>query len=1439
MIHSHNKPASITTVGVPKKDGNLYSTEEHRSITGFDLDAILNSADKPDIINIELIWQQWASRFNDTTTFSPRWTEQAVRQTELQVKDRADLVIHLELTSFRRCDVTTEQFCESVRSAYDGGGRGIDFYDTHLADTMGIWPQIGKVLNYVATRKVTIYHDQDEENDARQLKLLLRHFHTETSLIPVGENFSASDTPEADVIFYVGVVHRESLPSEFVRHLSRTKKTVCWVNYNLECLGEEKHSELGFQYKGLDDSSAYQVLYKGITFPKIDSMLNIVHIRDPNRCHTLATAQSGEHEFPYIVRSGRFWYVTDLPTNYMTEGGRHIAFADLLHDILGEDHEEKHLALVRIEDVNPGSDPESLREIADLLKSKKIPFSVGFTPFYLDPSTNTAFSISDRPELLNALHHMVSKGGTIILHGCTHQYRGQSTVDYEFWDGLTDQPIFEDSEEYVGSRIKKALDECFLNDIYPLVWETPHYAASLLDYRVIDRYFSTSYERRQTMDILGTDLLLPFFIPADSSENQIIPENLGYVPADAPSPEDIISGARRNLAVRDGFASFFFHPFVKLDALKHAVEQIQAMGYSFANIRSVNNRVVTSSNAVISGKAKISVNVQDQYLKEFYITSKGKIKSHYTSEETLSSRVTKEVACPQNWMYVARTLDEKKPGFPSNIWASISKSSLLAGQLWQPQPLNGVNTPVVPLFLIDTNAQGNLSVDQMSLLNAFESVGIDNQTIPVSDFLEIPEGINLVVLPYAAGRYLSEQQILFLMSAVSRGMNIILENETSLSTRMGIRPTGDELSVSAIRDEYYPQVDIHWKEEDTYRDFDVDIEYVTYYSERNTDNPIVIGGEYGEGKYLYFATLFDPTTSKGYGRYPYYCDLVQRQFGLWPTLRREHTEIYFEPADREDVSIEELIKLWKEHGIRTIYVASWHVYPEWTYEYDYLIKLAHENAMLVYLWLELPHVNDTFWEDHPEWREKTALGDEAVVDWRNLMALTDESCREAVFSEISSLIQEYDWDGINLAELYFESPFGPERPELYTPMHPSVRASFQTQHGFDPIKLFNSNSPYYWKRNIKKWRLFEEFRKDMIVQLHKEFLTFFHQQNEQKEKSMEIVVTALDNILAKKTGEGTATDTKKLIELAEELPFTLQIEDPQELWHLGPFRYDSLSQTYHAMLPEKNLIFDINVIPYRSFEKSQAPTRQPTGLELYDFLQSALQDKNRVALYSESSIYSVDLPWLAYTLGRNTKENFSSFKWEIQSDYTVTLDLNAEEHNDIRVNGNLWPAYYKGKVILPPGSHSIQPVSRIDSWRNVLRTTARLADISGELKSCRTLSRGMEISYDSPVRNYIIINEEPQEILVDGEQYHSEFLYNNTNVSLELPAGSHTVKIYTRSSGALSVSNFSIIASALIILTSIIAGLVLFVLYVRGLRRRKRSHKIEAPQDRINLEISK
>jgi hypothetical protein len=348
-----------------------------------------------------------------------------------------------------------------------------------------------------------------------------------------------------------------------------------------------------------------------------------------------------------------------------------------------------------------------------------------------------------------------------------------------------------------------------------------------------------------------------------------------------------------------------------------------------------------------------------------------------------------------------------------------------------------------------------------------------------------------------------------------------------------------------------------------------------------------------------------------------------------------------------------------------------------------------------------------------------------------------------------------------------------------------------------------------------------------VVDLHREFLEFLHQIRSEENPDMEIVITVIDNIHAKETGENTASDTRALMEMESSLPFVLQIEDPQELWHLGPERYRNLSRTYQAMVRDDDLILDINIVPYREWDISLAPTRQPTGMELAQLMRAARQKENRVALYSESSIYEVDLPWVAYTLGSNSRETIGPKQWMVESDHKTILALDSRLHKNIRVNGLLWPAYYKGKTILPGGEQIIEPLRPIEFVNTVFQSTARIVDISGELESCKLISQGLELAYSSTMPNHLIVNENPREIFIDGIKTALPSDRGLPGYTVRLPAGDHEVKIITNSKMGVFIKNFSIIASALIVFLSTFGGTILIILYFirAGRRRRRKKHQ--------------
>jgi uncharacterized protein YdaL len=298
----------------------------------------------------------------------------------------------------------------------------------------------------------------------------------------------------------------------------------------------------------------------------------------------------------YVVRSNNFWYVADMPFSYIGPRDRYLVIADLLHDMLGIQHAESHKAMVRLEDVGAQVTFSSMQRLTDFLQSKGIRFSIAVMPHFKDPlgvSNNGVpldIPLAQATTLRKSLDYAKARGGEMVMHGYTHQYAamrnpwsGMSGDDYEFWDIVHNTRVPEDSTQWAFDRVTAGLWELNQFGYGPVAWETPHYVASPLASKAFPLAFSTTYQRVVyfTSDQpnltagAGKDFMagqiFPYIIARDYYGQRVLPENLGNIEYDIskydPSSNltytsgDILLNAKYAMAVRDGFASFFFHPF--------------------------------------------------------------------------------------------------------------------------------------------------------------------------------------------------------------------------------------------------------------------------------------------------------------------------------------------------------------------------------------------------------------------------------------------------------------------------------------------------------------------------------------------------------------------------------------------------------------------------------------------------------------------------------------------------------------------------------------------------------------------------------------------------------------------------------------------------------------------------------------------------------------
>jgi uncharacterized protein YdaL len=184
-------------------------------------------------------------------------------------------------------------------------------------------------------------------------------------------------------------------------------------------------------------------------------------------------------------------------------------------------------------------------------------------------------------------------------------YDAVSANDFEFYKAHVDAqnfvrfdgPVPGDSGAFATSRLNSGFTE-FANAglARPTMFEFPHYAGSAPDYAAVNTATGTRYDRGlyfanywKTGTPDYTRIAGQFFpyTVRDIYGSAVVPENIGNVELEASNnnpphlPAQLVASAKRNLVVRDGTASFFYHPYLGTSYLKQTVEGIQGLGYVF------------------------------------------------------------------------------------------------------------------------------------------------------------------------------------------------------------------------------------------------------------------------------------------------------------------------------------------------------------------------------------------------------------------------------------------------------------------------------------------------------------------------------------------------------------------------------------------------------------------------------------------------------------------------------------------------------------------------------------------------------------------------------------------------------------------------------------------------------------------------------------------
>lgn len=315
---------------------------------------------------------------------------------------------------------------------------------------------------------------------------------------------------------------------------------------------------------------------------------------------------------------------------------------------------------------------------------------------------------------------------------------------------------------------------------------------------------------------------------------------------------------------------------------------------------------------------------------------------------------------------------------------------------------------------------------------------------------------------------------------------------------------------------------------------------------------------------------------------------------------------------------QEVIEKFKNAGIDTIYLSGWYRCEDYFKFAEKLILEAHKKNMKIYLWLEFPMVSEKFWNDYPQYREKNAIGKDAHVDWRYLMALENEECFKLAMSEVKKIYDLYDWDGINFAELYYESPFGIDEPEKFTPFNSVIASRYKEKYDKDITSFFDEKGNL--KASESDINNLLEFRQVQLDDLTKKSILALKEIL--KKNNGGLVITQIDNNLDKKVSKNIGISDDYFQKISKLKPDQIIIEDPFTVWSLEADRYLKLSKIYKDLKLVQPLGIDINIV--RRFDNDKFLEPQ-SGKELEKLLVQAKQGFDFVVLYWGHDISDEDL----------------------------------------------------------------------------------------------------------------------------------------------------------------------------------------------------------------------
>ena len=627
----------------------------------------------------------------------------------------------------------------------------------------------------------------------------------------------------------------------------------------------------------------------------------------------------------------------------------------------------------------------------------------------------------------------------------------------------------------------------------------------------------------------------------------------------------------------------------------------------------------------------------------------------------------------------------------------------------------------------------------------------------------------LLVVPESEGRQLAPALVQTILHDVEDGMPLLLDGPTPLAEKLGAKATGTRGEIRQYDWESYALDSVELPGRLAYPRIKASPALQTLAN--HSDSPLVVSGSRGQGRFIYSAIPLEPPKGRVFQYLPFLAQAIVDELHLIPTVAADNLCVYIDAGAEPKDDPAKIVTQLKSWSVREVHLGAFYGSDGFRKFAPRFIAAAHQEGIAVYAWLEYPMVSQEFWDQHPQWREVTANGHPAVMDWRLHMALEDPACFQAVAELTRRLVLDYDWDGVDFAELYFEGMPGVfKHPKDFTPMHPTFRQMFKQRYGVDPRTMFQRSSPTYGPRNPKLADELQEFRVDQITQLTQKFLEILAACQAQK-PYLQTTLTFIDALRDPTVTERYGIDPTRLLALQNRFGFTVEIEDPYTVWNSSPDRYRAIGEHYRPRLqPGTPFSIDVNVVdripPGR-------PLNKPRGLELYELLANVAANVDLITLYAYSTFLPDDMRLVPFVLGAQQVTS------QTANEGTITAQHQLIWHTDTRgrtvyLDGKEWPCRSDSQVLIPAGVHRVLTRPQAE---NAGQDTLRIEGINGAILAAERSGAHVTLTYESRGRCFVTLNRRPATVLCDGARGTGEILGNGGRVCLVLPQGKHTIEL--------------------------------------------------------------